>query len=133
MGDLGEKMDVEVKVMADSSAAKGIAQRRGLGKLRHIELKLLWVQEAVKLGRIRIGKVAGSCNPADHLTKIRPMREVGEMLKMVGGELVEAQGKKAKKDNEYDEAQEKEAETNDEYDSGQERRRWCDIPVDEEE
>ena len=43
---MGWKMSV--RVHTDSSAAKAVASRRGLGKLRHIELKYLWVQELVQ-------------------------------------------------------------------------------------
>jgi len=39
--DLGVK--AEVKVWTDSSTARAVASRRGLGKLRHVELKFLWV------------------------------------------------------------------------------------------
>ena len=50
--DLG--WEVEVGVWTDSSTAKGVAARRGLGKLRHVELRYLWVQEVVRMGRIRL-------------------------------------------------------------------------------
>ena len=39
---------VPVRVWTDSSAAMGICQRQGLGKLRHIETHTLWVQEKVR-------------------------------------------------------------------------------------
>ena len=56
-------------VHTDSSAAKGIATRKGLGKVRHIEVSQLWVQQEVSSGRIRIVKVKGTDNIADILTK----------------------------------------------------------------
>ena len=63
--------DVEagIVVRTDASAAKGIANRRGLGKVRHIEVSQLWVQEKVSAGRLRIEKVAGGSNIADAMTK----------------------------------------------------------------
>ncbi len=42
MADLG--WEVKVKVWSDSSAAGGMAARRGLGKNRHMEVKFLWLQ-----------------------------------------------------------------------------------------
>ena len=39
---------VPVRVWTDSSAAMGICQRQGLGKLRHVETHTLWVQEKVR-------------------------------------------------------------------------------------
>ena len=39
---------MRVELRAEEIAAKGIAERTGLGKLRHVEVKQLWVQEKVK-------------------------------------------------------------------------------------
>ena len=62
-------VNITVGVNTDSSAAKSIANRRGLGKVRHIELSELWVQEQTSRGRITIRKVSGSDNCSDSLTK----------------------------------------------------------------
>ena len=37
--------------------------------MRHLEVKLLWLQEAVQKGRLIVGKVRGTVNIADALTK----------------------------------------------------------------
>ena len=65
--DLGSR--VRVCVLTDSSAAKGMASRRGLGRVRHVEVNQLWVQEKVSSGEIELKKVEGSRNLADALTK----------------------------------------------------------------
>ena len=52
-----------------ASAAKAIASRKGLGKVRHIEVNQLWIQDRVGFGDVEIHKVLGSVNPADALTK----------------------------------------------------------------
>ena len=67
MGDLG--WPSQLRVWIDSSAAKSIASRMGLGKVRHLEVKFLWLQEAVRRKRLELRKVRGDCNPADWLTK----------------------------------------------------------------
>ena len=41
----------EVKVATDSSAAKSFVSKRGLGKMRHIEVRGLWSQEEVLKGQ----------------------------------------------------------------------------------
>ena len=48
--DLG--VDVPLRVWTDSSAAIGICSRQGLGKLRHLDTQTLWVQQAVRTGRV---------------------------------------------------------------------------------
>ena len=60
---------VRVCVMTDSSAAKGMASRKGLGKVRHVEVNQLWVQQNVGSGEIELRKVEGVKNLADALTK----------------------------------------------------------------
>ena len=67
MADLG--YDLPLRVWTDSSAAIGICTRQGLGKLRHIDAHLLWVQQAVRSKRVDIRKVLGEENPADLFTK----------------------------------------------------------------
>ena len=48
--DLGQELPV--RVWTDSSAAIGICSRQGLGKVRHLDTHTLWVQQAVRAGRI---------------------------------------------------------------------------------
>ena len=48
---------------------RGIAFRKGLGKVRHIEVCQLWLQEKVRKGVIKLIKIKGTENPADLLTK----------------------------------------------------------------
>ena len=67
LSDLGVK--VRLRVYTDSSAAKGIASRRGLGKVRHIEVNQLWIQEKVADGTVELQKTPGVYNLADTLTK----------------------------------------------------------------
>ena len=67
MSDLG--VQLQVHIHSDASAAIGIAQRRGVGKVRHIEVHQLWVQDRVGRGDIAVHKVHGEKNPADALTK----------------------------------------------------------------
>ena len=67
LADLGCK--TRLVVCTDSSAAKGMASRRGLGKVRHVEVNQLWVQEKVGNGEIELRKVDGVENLADALTK----------------------------------------------------------------
>ena len=64
-----------------------MANRRGLGKLRHVELKWLWVQDMVKEGRVRLRTVKGEDNVADHLTKPKTRGEVEKLLESVGAEF----------------------------------------------
>ena len=50
-------------------AAIGISRRRGLGRVRHIAVGDLWIQEKLREGQLELVKVLGSDNPADIFTK----------------------------------------------------------------
>ena len=67
MSDLGVK--AAVRIRTDSSAALGVAKRKGIGKIRHIEMNQLWLQEKVSDKEIEIIKVRGSENIADQMAK----------------------------------------------------------------
>ena len=60
---------VGCRLYADASAALGIIQRIGLGKVRHLETNSLWIQQACRTKIIQYLKVPGEHNPADVLTK----------------------------------------------------------------
>jgi hypothetical protein len=82
LGELGVTSGA-VELYTDSSAAKSFASRRGLGKLRHICIKDLWLQEEVKVGRIRLQKVQGEYNPADLLTKYLDISRICSLCRLV--------------------------------------------------
>ena len=67
--DLGIKFECPIAIKSDASAAIGISSRVGIGKVRHIEVTQLWVQEKVASREIVIEKVATEDNLADALTK----------------------------------------------------------------
>ena len=56
-------------MFVDATAAIGVSQRIGLGKLCHLETQSLWLREAVRDERIGLSKVLGPVNPADLMTK----------------------------------------------------------------
>ena len=91
--DLG--MEVQGEVYADSSAALGIAQRSGQGKLRHLRVQALWVQEVRCARRLKYKKVLGSRNPADLLTKHVPRELLNAHLRTLGVEMVDGRAESA--------------------------------------
>ena len=57
------------EALGDASAALGIINRKGLGKTRHIDIGLLWIQQVAAERRLKFGKALGRDNPADLFTK----------------------------------------------------------------
>ena len=54
-----------VKVHLDANAAEGQVERRGLPKVRHIEVDHLWLQEQQARRMLPLEKVDGAENSAD--------------------------------------------------------------------
>ena len=67
MKDLGAEGYSTVYV--DSSAALAITNRKGCGKLRHINVGLLGLQEKETMEELTFKKVLGTLNPADAMPK----------------------------------------------------------------
>ena len=61
--DIGWELRIEIFV--DSTTAKSIANRSGVGKVRRLETNILWVQEALKNKRVALKKVCGLTNPSN--------------------------------------------------------------------
>ena len=80
--DLG--INMVGRIFTDSTAAKGIASRMGLGKTRHIAVHLLWIQEKVRNKDFELLKVKGTENPADLMTKHLSQEVVNEFTNMWG-------------------------------------------------
>ena len=71
----------------DASAALGVAQRLGIGKIRHIEVNQLWLQEKVYKGEIIAEKVNTDENLADALTKPLTNEDIIKHIHGMGYEM----------------------------------------------
>ena len=65
--DLGA--EVGIKLNLDATAAKGILERQGIAKVRHIDVNVLWLQQQVAKKIVPLLKVAGEHDCANLLTK----------------------------------------------------------------
>ncbi len=73
-------LEADGLVMTDANAAMGIVHRQGLGKMRHLDVQYLWIQQEVSEGRLRVGKVRTTENVADLLTKNLPAEAMHKHL-----------------------------------------------------
>ena len=81
MRDLGvEKGGV---VYGDSSAAPAISNRKGAGKLGHINTSCLWIQEMQGTNQLELHKVFGTENPADMMTKHLPRLSLDKCMRQL--------------------------------------------------
>ena len=73
--------------LSDSSAARSVLTRLGTGKLRHLELKHLWVQEVVARNEVEIHWISRQRNNADVLTHQSSLAEFRRCLRQLGLEF----------------------------------------------
>ena len=64
---------VQVKVYTDSTSAMQLAQRQGVGRVKHLNIRKLFVQDLVKEGVVTIHRVSTDENVADIFTKYLPV------------------------------------------------------------
>jgi hypothetical protein len=62
-----EELDVEIKlrILGDSSPLQGLLERRGTGRVKHIEMKQLWLQSKVRSKDLEYMKIPRKYNPSD--------------------------------------------------------------------
>ena len=82
-----ENLSNVVHLGTDSSAAKSFVCRRGLGKMRHLEIRDLWLQKEVMEGRLEVSKIKGEENPSDLMTKILNVKDIMERLRGMSIEM----------------------------------------------
>ena len=80
--DLNHTLGLEVAT--DAAAALAITQRWGAGKLRHVNVGHLWIQEKVHEKSLSVRKVRGIVNPADALTKYCRAEVLDHMAATIG-------------------------------------------------
>ena len=73
--------DLPGEMMTDASGAKSFSSRRSSGRIRHIEVTWLWLQQEEADGKFCMSKVAGTVDPADILTKYKALRDCKEQTR----------------------------------------------------
>ena len=82
-----------VDIFGDSSANHGIAHRSGSGKMKHLNIRQLWLQERVHLGHLKFTKVPREINLSDALTHHWSSADGAKHFHSMGGYRRSAQWK----------------------------------------
>ena len=78
-----------LRIFADSTSGKAIASRRGLGRVRHIDVSELCTHSKVRDGPLELIKLKNRFNNADALTQFLSFSELIECLRPLGGRYVD--------------------------------------------
>ena len=65
----------------DPSAGRAMATRRGVGRVRHLDARLLWLQQLCAEGVVDVRARPGEHNEADLGTKMVDLRRMTSLLK----------------------------------------------------
>ena len=82
MSSVGVPMTASIMVV--SSAALAVVARKGNGKLRHVRVGHLWVQQVAADGGLKYHKVNGEENPSDACTKHLTSERLRKLFARVG-------------------------------------------------
>ena len=74
-------IEPEVRLYIDSSSSRQLISRKGLGKARHLDVSLLWIQ---KMKNVLVKAIKGVDNPADLGTKALSRDKIKKYLKALG-------------------------------------------------
>ena len=74
----------QIHLYLDSGAARGIINRRGVGKVRHLSCRSLWLQERMEDGSLVVSPVSGTTNPADIGTKRLNVNRMKALMCLLG-------------------------------------------------
>ena len=77
-------LSMNAAMYVDSSAALAVVQRRGNGRLRHVRVGHLWIQELSEGGDYMFRKIAGQSKPADLGTKYLNESTIRTLLPRLG-------------------------------------------------
>ena len=86
-------LDNVIWLGTDSSAAKSFVNRRGLGRMRHLDIRDMWLQKEVLEGNVVVAKVAGTRNPADLMTKVLSISDISARRPMMNLAIYGSDGK----------------------------------------
>ena len=75
--------DNEIEIKVDSSAAHAFFHRRGVGRMKHIDSRILRLQYLIAAGGVRLKKIPRTKNLADILTHTPRAKELEVFLPLM--------------------------------------------------
>ena len=73
----------EIEIKVNSSAAHTFFHRRGVGRMKHVDSRILWLQDLIAVGGVRLKKIQRTQNLADMLTHTPSAKELEVFLPLM--------------------------------------------------
>lgn len=84
LGEMFPKSDIKLTGYIDSTSAAQLAQRTGVGRLKHLDIRLLWIQDLTEDGTLKVHRVHTDENTADLFTKHLGVRVFSKHVEKIG-------------------------------------------------
>jgi hypothetical protein len=84
-------METTIRLLVDNSAVVSITGRVGPGRMKHLDVRYLYLQQERRDRQLEVVRIAGSLNPADLLTKMVPRPRLVELCRLIGLQLNDEQ------------------------------------------
>eukprot|EP00435_Cladocopium_sp_Y103_P064564 s72_g26.t1 len=78
------KATIEHILYTDSSSARQLAQRQGVGKIKHLDAKILWIQGKVQEKSVVLSQISTVWNVSDAGTKVLSAKRLKLLLHQLG-------------------------------------------------
>ena len=82
LNEIGQTANM--RLYCDNTAALAIAERTGLGRLKHLDVRHLWIQDEVAAGRLHVEHIDTGENVADLMTKVMSVGRFRTLRRMIG-------------------------------------------------
>ena len=94
---VAKELGVELKLALHSESTATISQhaKMGLGRMKHVELRFLFVKDLLKRERLTLSKIPGTENPADLGTKVRDVNIHRHLCSVIGLSLLNRQWRRS--------------------------------------
>ena len=89
-------ISLDLEAYTDSNSAIGTTSRKGLGKMKHVQTRYLWIQERLATGCFKLLKVGTKSNVADVCTKAVSSVDMDKHMKSTGHLYMEGKSINAK-------------------------------------
>ena len=88
--NLGADLGIELKgtLCVDARACRGIILRKGAGKVKHLSVRWLWIQGAVRTRKTEVVHIPRHKNVADAFTHAVSASELSRLIHQLGGRFI---------------------------------------------
>ena len=73
-----------IQMFTDASVARQFVHRLGVGRMKHLDVRLCWLQDQHKKGVFISKKIPRDENPADMLTHVPAAKDIVKFREMLG-------------------------------------------------